>query len=509
MSDYVNIPHLRDLLVDASFGKQIAEDESDELASYFVETDQWQGLWRGDYDVVLGPKGSGKSALYSLLDQRGSQLFDRKILTITAENPSGATAFREVVPDPPTSESDFVGLWKLYFLSLVSKVLIEYGVQTAEAEAVYAALRDAGLLDPPGGLAGRVRAVLDYINRLANRAKEIEGGVVVDPASGTPAITGKIVLAEPQAEDRRQGVISIDDLLRKANQALEDLDFSVWILLDRLDVAFEQHEDLEQNALRALFKTYRDMANLKRITPKIFLRSDIWDRITEDGFREASHISAELRMKWDDHNLLQLLMRRVLKNPAIAVAYGVEPDSVYSDVKAQRELLTRIFPDQIDGGKNPKTFDWMVSRTTDATGESAPRELIHLLSRLRVQQLNRLDVGNPPPAGGELFERASFKSALGEVSEVRLKKLLYAEFPQLKPYVEKMEGEKTLQRRATLATIWQVGESKAGSIADRLVAVGFFSRSGDKSDPDYQVPFLYRQALSLVRGSAKMPGEEE
>jgi hypothetical protein len=44
----VSLSHLRDLLTDASFGKQSAEDEVDELASYFVETDQWQGLWRGE-----------------------------------------------------------------------------------------------------------------------------------------------------------------------------------------------------------------------------------------------------------------------------------------------------------------------------------------------------------------------------------------------------------------------------------------------------------------------------
>jgi hypothetical protein len=504
----VDVDELRLLLTNASFGKQVAEDEAKELASYFVETSQWQGLWRGDYDVVLGPKGSGKSALYSLLDQRGSQLFDRKILTITAENPSGTTAFSEVVPEPPTSETAFIGLWKLYFLSLVAKVLLEYGVETEEASAVYDALRDAGLLEPQGGLAGRVRAVLDYINRLAGRTKEIEGGVVVDPVTGMPALTGKIVLGEPGTEERKQGLVSVDELLKMADAALKDLDFSVWILLDRLDVAFEQHAQLEHNALRALFKTYRDMGSLERITPKIFLRSDIWDRITEDGFREASHISAELRLKWDDHDLLQLLMRRVFKNPEIAEFYGVDPEAVYAEIDSQRALLKELFPDQIDGGKNPKTFDWMVSRTTDATGESAPRELIHLLSALRVRQLNRLDVGNPPPPERELFERAAFKEALDDVSEARLKKLLYAEYPDLKPYIEKLDGEKTLQRRATLASIWQVDENEAGQVADRLVAVGFFSRGGDKADPEYQVPFLYRPSLSLVRGSAKLEDEE-
>ncbi len=54
---------LRDLLNDASFGQRIPEDEIHELAEYFVETDQWRRLWSDERDIVLGPKGSGKSAL--------------------------------------------------------------------------------------------------------------------------------------------------------------------------------------------------------------------------------------------------------------------------------------------------------------------------------------------------------------------------------------------------------------------------------------------------------------
>jgi hypothetical protein len=37
----------------------------------------------------------------------------------------------------------------------------------------------------------------------------------------------------------------------------------------------------------------------------------------------------------------------------------VEPEKVYAEVAEQKNLLRRIFPDQIDGGKNPKAFDWM------------------------------------------------------------------------------------------------------------------------------------------------------
>src|SRR5205085_8176376 len=135
-----------------------------------------------------------------------------------------------------------------------------------------------------------------------------------------------------------------------ANEALKQLDVRTWLLLDRLDVAFLQHEELEKNALRALFKTYLDMKGLDQIALKIFLRTDIWERITEEGFREASHITASITITWNRPSLLQLTMRRILKNELISRHLGVEPSEVFANVAAQEDLLTRILPDQIDLG---------------------------------------------------------------------------------------------------------------------------------------------------------------
>jgi ABC-type lipoprotein export system ATPase subunit len=52
------------LLKEISFGAQVAEDETAELANYFVETDQWLRIFKGEIDVIRGDKGSGKSAIY-------------------------------------------------------------------------------------------------------------------------------------------------------------------------------------------------------------------------------------------------------------------------------------------------------------------------------------------------------------------------------------------------------------------------------------------------------------
>src|SRR6202795_4942196 len=102
---------------------------SDVLSTYFVETDHWQRLYRGDIDIVYGPKGSGKSALYSLLLSKRTELFDRNILLVAGENPRGATAFRDLMTDPPASEREFVGLWKLYIASIIHSALAEYGIK--------------------------------------------------------------------------------------------------------------------------------------------------------------------------------------------------------------------------------------------------------------------------------------------------------------------------------------------------------------------------------------------
>jgi hypothetical protein len=89
-----------------SFGSQIAEDEVNALAGYFVETNQWQKIANGEIDIIRGEKGAGKSAIYALLTTRVDDFFDRGILLVAAENPRGATVFKDLVSDPPTSEQE-------------------------------------------------------------------------------------------------------------------------------------------------------------------------------------------------------------------------------------------------------------------------------------------------------------------------------------------------------------------------------------------------------------------
>jgi hypothetical protein len=489
----------RAVLRTLSFGQRIAEEERDFLAKYFVETDQWRRMYSGDVDIVYGAKGSGKSALYFLLIERSDSFRESGINLITGENPRGTPVFRDLATEPPASEREFVDLWKLYFLSLLGQVILQLDLSNVEAVNLLERLRGAGLLKPEGGLKALLRTVRDYVRRFSG----VEGGVKLDPATGSPTgITGKIMFDQPSTQQRIEGIVSVDELFEKANIALEKADRTVWILLDRLDVAFAETAELEQNALRALFKAYLDLQGFARLRLKIFLRSDIWTRLTESGFREASHITRTATISWNRTSLLNLIVRRALQNVELRKFYSVD-EQLLSSTTDQETLFYWIFPDQVESGTNkPQTLEWLLSHTQDGSAQTAPRELIHLLNSVRDGQYRKLELGESEPEKQQLFTRTAIKEGLPEVSKARLEQTLYAEYPSLRLLCEKLRGEKAAHTPDTLARIWGIDQTEALGLARKLVDVGFFEDRVIKGVQTFWVPFLYRDALELVQGTA-------
>lgn len=490
----------QEILTNISFGQRIAEEEADELISYFVETDQWRKVLSGTVDIIYGPKGSGKSALYSLLRKKSDELRARKIIPAAGEKVRGTPVFEDLVSDPPTSENEFRGLWKLYFLSLIGTSFRPLEIDNKYSQSVTSALEGAGLIQSEWSIRRSLRSARDYIRRIDS----VSGELKISPASGQPeGIEAKVTLREPNREKRDLGYVSADSLLEMSDKAFGEAGNKFWIVLDRLDVAFADSSDLEGNGLRALFRAYLDMAGLQNISLKVFLRDDIWARITHEGFREASHVTQSITITWDPQSLLHLVIRRALHNKAIQEFYSLDAASVLASADEQEKLFYRIFPKQVERGERKSTtFVWMLSRTADGTGKTAPRELIHLLSAARDQQLKSLERGEPEPDGECLFDRSALQAAMPEVSKERYERTLCAEHPNLKSILDKLEREKTQQTPSSLSKIWRVSEAEALNRAEKLVEVGFFEKRGSKESPLFWVPFLYRDALNMVQGQA-------
>lgn len=495
------------LLRQLSFGSQVAEDEVASLQEYFVQTEQWGRISRGDIDIVRGEKGAGKSALYLLLNKNRDELFDRNILLVSGENPRGTTVFKDLIDDPPTVEREFIVLWKLYLLTITCHEARDLGVRDGDINSVYLALEEAGLLERELNLAGLLRSVQIFTRRLLRSG--VEGEVSLDPTTGAATgIVGRISLAEPSSSLRSEGIASLDGMFSKVNQSLAEAGLSIWILLDRLDVAFAESHELEANAIRALIRVYRDLSAFDHLSLKIFLREDIWKRVTAEGFREASHVVRFEVMSWTNAMLLNVAMRRILNNNILCQELGINKDKVLANFSEQEALFGRIFPKQVEQGiQKATTFNWMIARCADGTGRTAPREFIHLLNCIKDEEIRRLELGGDVPPDEQLFDRSVFKTALPTVSNTRLTTYLYAEYKNERPFVEKLEGEKAEQSAESLSRIWGLSQAESLSKATELVALGFFERRGTRENPSFWVPFLYRDALNLRQGKAEV--EEE
>lgn len=492
-----------EFLKSLSFGSQIAEEEIQHLYRYFVQTDQWNRIVGGEIDIIRGEKGAGKSAIYLLLSRNSDVLFDRRVLLANAENPKGSTVFKDLMSDPPATEAEFILLWKLYILVLIASQIREYDLRGRHLHGVLVALEEAGLLEAELNLSGLLRSAHVFARRLLSHGK-LEAGVELDQTSGAPSgIIGRFSLAEPTGELRRRGVNSLDGYLKIIDDVLAENDFSVWVLLDRLDVAFAENHQLEANALRALLRVYGDLRGAERISLKIFMREDIWKRVTE-GFREASHLVRYRIVEWNSATLLNLLLRRVLNNEILVDTLKIDPEEILSDTDKQNALFETIFPPQVEQGpQKAQTFKWMVTRCADGTGKTAPRELIHLLNCIKDQEIKRMENGGKLPPQGQLFDRSVFKAALPTVSDARLKTYIYAEYPKERPYLEKLDRQKTEQTPESLGELWGLGREEAIAKAIELVDLGFFEARGTNEQPTFWVPFLYRDALRLVQGKAE------
>lgn len=493
----------KELIERTSFGESIAELEAEKLNDYFFQSDFWKSLRGGTNDIVYGAKGAGKSALYTSLTNDIDSLFDDGILISLAENPTGNTAFSNLKNDPPTSEIEFTRLWKLYFLVITSRVLDDYSIEDENAKKIRKILIDCNLIPARNKLSSFLTVCYDFMKSFRN-TKEVSTTAEFDPVSGL--YSGQkfsLSFGEPSKTDFDRGLIPIEHAYDLLTLSLDKNNIKLWIIIDRLDVAFIESEELEANALRALFKVYLDLAQYSQIQIKIFLRDDIWQKITSDGFREASHITKFQSLSWTKETLLNLIIRRILDNEHLIIHYNIDKVVVLSDIEKQEELFYKIFPDQIDlGSKKPTTLDWVLSRTRDGNGINTPRELIQLFTHAKSIEIKRLETGIDDLQGDQILSRQSMKEAINMVSKQRLEQTIYAEFADLKNYIEMLRGDKAEHTLLTLSMKWNIDEDRALKTAKELAKIGFFEQKGESNSPKYKIPFIYRPYLDITQGIA-------
>jgi hypothetical protein len=487
-----------EVLKNLNIGKGVAEREVENLRDFFFESPDWGKVYSGEVDLIFGPKGAGKSAIYFLLKQHAPELRQRNILLVSGEKPFGQTVFRSVESELPSSERDFIALWKLYFAVLIVDTLSEAEIKTENFKKSKALLSSEGLYETGWSLTKMLGSISSYVKQRMSFSS-VETSLEIDPITGVPnKISGKLSFQEPGPTGRALGRLPIDDLLVDLNNDLESIDHVIWILLDRLDVLFDQNKNKERTALRALFRVYGELFEFAHIRLKIFLRDDIWNDISEGGFREASHLIDKIDLRWDKLSLVNMIVRRLVHSRSFSEFYGLPSNFIMRPMTNKVDLIHSIVPSKMKfiGGNEMNGLDWILQYTKDGNDNITPRDLIEFFVSLKDYEINRFIRGESPPRHTTLlFSYEAMSYAAQALSKVKLEQTIYAEYPDLKPFIEQLYGSPTRNFDVDLLEkIWDIPKAQVIQVASKLADIGLFKKTGKQK---YLVPALYTNQLSM------------
>lgn len=474
------------LLSSVRLGAPVAEDDT-ALADYFVKTATFDAVIADEKDTIAGDKGTGKTALFKILKERFQDYPELDhVMILAAFNPTGVAPFQDLVRRDVLHEDDYKAIWKAYFFSIIGNFLLEeFGdARPNELADLENLLEGAGLrkqdLSPKEQFLSVLRSY---------RPTSIEAGGTVT-AEGIPILAGKISFG--RSEPNPASLMSHDDALEVLDRVLGLNGYNIWLVLDRLDEAFQASPGVEKPALRALLRAYLDVKDLVHVRLKMFVRRDLFARITSGGFVNLTHVnSRKQEIVWEDADLYTLLFNRFKESTEflfLSQLEGADADEVFG----------AVFPGKVDPGeRKPTTWRWILSRIRDGRDVKSPRNLVDLVNKAIAAQQRR-EATNPREfgPGNPLITGDALKQALKELSAERVEDTLLAEAGPNADLVTVFRNGKAEHNRDSLAEL--LGEEDLTGKIETLESFGFLEPFGE----NYKVPPLYRSGLKITNGKA-------
>lgn len=495
---------IKDMLRKLDLGNSVAEFDTD-LRSYFIETQTFRALVKGDVDIIAGDKGTGKTALYKVLRDRYREFPElQHVEILPAFNPAGNPVFQRLGQIETLTEGQYVTVWKSYLLSLVGNWLLEIaGVpDTDNLKQLHETLTRIGLRSADDSAGTVFSKLVNLVNRLLHPTSA-EVGLSITEA-GMPVITPKLEFGQEEAIGKHPEIVHHEDAFAILNACLADFEITVWIALDRLDEAFQGYPEVERPALRALLRTYLDLIEFEHIKLKLFVRKDLFRKVVHGGFVNLTHVNAKrLDIVWDEEDLKSLLCNRIRRDASFINSFGTQTTS-------DDEVFNLLFPPQVDtGSRKPTTWAWMMSRIRDGNGTRPPRNLVDLAKKAQEAQQRAEDrIAHEFVIGTSLIEAESLRKALQRLSDDRVNDTLLAEAAELAPIIERFRDGKAEHNATTLSALLLVTEEEVKAAAKPLIELGFLEEIGDV----FKVPMLYRDGLNITQGKGYLPeapsGEE-
>lgn len=446
---------LHDLKVEAG----TAEDQQN-LLDVFVETDVIVRAINPKNPLVLGRKGTGKTALFRRIEeQHGDKKRVMPIMSPLANKDNSIRLndelFRELDRQLISSQNlQWKQFWMAYLLLLA-----------CERNYVKKSFLDAQLWENP--LPGNAIQLVEWMSKLSEQ-----------PMYG----------------------LKLNEAFKGLDSALERPLLLLW---DGLDTQFGNEQTdrkRRSSALAGLLSMMLDWERvLTHINFKVLLREDIWRELK---FENKSHLyGRSVVLQWNDQNsFLKVLVKQLWRSDPLRqwIQTALEakerlslPIEKWSDDDL-RAVWHLIAGTRMSGGRTAFTRNWVWTRLADANGDHAPRHLLQLLREaVDIEKNQELKASY----SRSLIRPNTLIKALPEVSAKALDALIKEEFQELEAL--------TVRLREIARTPFDAGELDSIDKSQLLLAkeVGLLGihEGTEQRAERYRVPELYRLALKMTR----------
>lgn len=283
-----------------TFGDIAAEDDA--VLRYFLTTDAVEKIETGKYLVVLGRKGSGKTALVKHFTEQNGNEHGKPVSLLNYPWQTHATLI-----DKGASETEaYVASWRLLIAIRVASMICQLGdgKYTDSIEALRKFLMDNfGSIDPDA------RSILT------------QGKLKVTGLTIGPQVAGFSIGTINFGNSSKENVIGLElnsltkSILNDTTIAISELKIDrLFLHFDELDQGLDRIDDIKSNMLTGLILAAREISRSNdlraNICPIVYLRTDIWEQIHFSDKNKITRSSA-ITLQWNEKTLLELINARI------------------------------------------------------------------------------------------------------------------------------------------------------------------------------------------------------
>ncbi len=303
--------------------------------------------------------------------------------------------------------------------------------------------------------------------------------------------------------------------LQKIDANLQEQGKQVIVIYDQLDRLL--NVDYRGKLISALINLWMDnMVYLKNIHTKIFLRKDIFQYEVHDLTDKIKLNNYRTTIEWNYDYLLAMIWKRLMEHSdtlkrKITESLAKDGYAIFADQEIgiiprpaqeiNQSILKALIGEKMGKGNKGYTYNWIAKRLQDVQGRIVPRSMLKLFSEAAIEEQKR----DPNQDDAKLIHPVSLQKAILAVSEDYVTDVK-EEYPQYKIFFEELKHHCLTfpaYEETFVAGLEQCGIQKEniGNSIDELKEIGVLKEyPRKKSDPlRYHIPDIFLKGMGLVR----------